>query len=192
MCCIWLAALPTQVMLGALYTLRFSREGSSPLSLRCAPWVRGGVTFGSRLGIRTSSPSLFTFHSGPEASASGSLAATTKFLIPQTACYPLSWLLCQPSAVSSCALVGASCQVTDSTSLPLTWVCTMAFTHGGLPDFSPHASSSLCTNWERFLCSAKFPNPGVLFSRLLVNPPWSRGSFGVKGGGILMKMLTQP
>lgn len=178
-------------MLGAPYILRLSREGSSPHSLRCAPWVRGGVTFGSRLGIRTSSHP-FTFHSSPEASASRSLAVTTKFLIPQTACYPLSWLLCQPSAVSSFALVEASCQVTDSTSLPLTRVCTMAFTHGSLPDFSPHASSSLCTNWEHFLCSAKFPHPGVLFSRLLVNPPRSRGSFGVKGGGILMKMLTQP
>lgn len=32
-----------------------------------------------------------------------------------------------------------------------------------------------------FLCSAKFPHPGVLFSRLLVNPLRSRGSFGVKG-----------
>lgn len=32
-----------------------------------------------------------------------------------------------------------------------------------------------------FLHAAKFPHPGVLFSRLLVNPRRSRGSFGVKG-----------
>lgn len=35
--------------------------------------------------------------------------------------------------------------------------------------------------FTRSLRSAKFPHPGVLFSRLLVNPLRRRGSFGVKG-----------
>lgn len=132
-----LAALPTQVMLGDPYTLRLSREGSSPLSLRYAPWVQGGVTFGSCPGIRTPLHT-FTFHSGPKAFASGSRVVTTKFLIPQTACYPLSWLPCQPSTVSSFALVGGALPG-DGLHIPAPHMsmCTMALHMGVSQTFLP-------------------------------------------------------
>lgn len=155
MCCIWLHC-PCRWYLETRTPWDFPR-GSSPLSLRCAPWVRGGVTFGSCLGIRTCLHP-FTFHSGPKASASGSLL-TTEFLIAWTACYPLSWLLCQPSAVSSFALVGASCQVTDSISLPLTWVCTMALHMGVSQTFLPMPAPPFAQIGDVSYALPSFPTP---------------------------------
>lgn len=125
-------------------------------------------------------PSPPHFHSGPKLWLKDLSFVTTRYGVPRRASCPL--LLASLAALHShfCSVEGVL--PGDCLHIPVPHRRMDAgFTHGSHPGFSPYASSSLHTNWVCFLCSAKSPHPGVLFSRLLVNPLRSRGSFGVKG-----------